>query len=63
MTPARVVEGSDHGGREARWARVAFALSGLSTLVYFASSQGIRNFVAFLVEGIVKFARLFGLSA
>ena len=47
----------------ARWASVAFALGCLSALVYFASSEGIHNFATFLVEGLVKFARLFGLSA
>ena len=59
-------EGSDDrviDGIPSRWARVGFALACGSALVYFASSQGIRNFVGFLFEGVVKLARLLGLSA
>lgn len=56
-------EGATHREADTRWAAVAFGLSAFSALVYFAASVGIRNFVAFLVDGVVRFAHLFGLSA
>ena len=37
--------------------------SAVSTIVYFATSQGVSNFVAFVATGVGKAARLFGHGA
>ncbi len=63
MSGAGAAEDAADRDGAARWGTVAFAASCLSALIYFATSLGIRNFVGFLVDGAVKFARLFGVSA
>jgi len=46
---------------ETRWlGHAAFALSLVSTVVYFSTSLGIRHFVAFLLDGLGRVLRIFG---
>lgn len=63
MTRARATDDASDRSAAARWATVAFTASSVSALVYFATSEGMHNFVGFLGDGVVRFARLFGLSA
>ena len=53
----------DPEGPTGRVAGLAFALTVLSMLVYFSTSIGIRRFIAFLVDGVVRVAKLLGWAA
>jgi len=41
----------------------ALALGFASTLTYFLTSAGIKNFIGFLGEGVVKLSRMLGFGA